>query len=31
MISRCAGSVYITGLFEQRKPPYPGAVYRWTK
>ena len=24
------GAVYITGAFEQWKPPYPGAVYRWT-
>jgi sugar lactone lactonase YvrE len=23
-------TVYITGSFEQFKPPYPGAVYRWT-
>ena len=23
-------SVYITGAFAQWKPPYPGAVYRWT-
>lgn len=23
--------VYITGAFDQWKPPYPGAVYRWTK
>jgi gluconolactonase len=25
-----AGTVYITGAFEQWKPPFPGAVYRWT-
>ncbi len=25
-----AGSVFVTGAFEQWKPPYPGAVYRWT-
>jgi sugar lactone lactonase YvrE len=24
------GTVFITGAFEQWKPPYPGAVYRWT-
>jgi sugar lactone lactonase YvrE len=24
------GTIYITGSFEQFKPPYPGAVYRWT-
>jgi len=24
------GTVYITGSFEQFKPPFPGAVYRWT-
>jgi len=24
-------TVYITGAFEQWKPPFPGAVYRWTK
>ncbi len=23
-------TVYITGSFDQFKPPYPGAVYRWT-
>ncbi len=23
-------TVFITGAFEQWKPPYPGAVYRWT-
>ena len=23
-------TLYITGVFEQFKPPYPGAVYRWT-
>jgi len=25
-----ADTVYITGAFEQWKPPFPGAVYRWT-
>jgi gluconolactonase len=25
------GTVFITGAFEQWKPPYPGAVYRWTR
>jgi len=25
-----SGAVYITGAFEQWKPPYPGVVYRWT-
>ena len=25
------GAVFITGAFEQWKPPFPGAVYRWTK
>ncbi|MEA3176654.1 MAG: hypothetical protein QOI59_177 [Gammaproteobacteria bacterium] len=25
-----ANVVFITGAFEQWKPPYPGAVYRWT-
>jgi len=25
-----AGAVFITGAFEQWKPPFPGAVYRWT-
>ena len=24
-------TLYITGAFEQWKPPFPGAVYRWTK
>jgi sugar lactone lactonase YvrE len=24
------GTVFVTGAFEQWKPPYPGAVYRWT-
>jgi gluconolactonase len=24
------GSVFVTGAFEQWKPPYPGAVYRWS-
>lgn len=24
-------AVYITGTFDQWKPPYPGAVYRWTE
>jgi gluconolactonase len=23
--------VFVTGAFEQWKPPYPGAVYRWTR
>ena len=23
------GAVFVTGAFEQWKPPYPGAVYRW--
>ena len=26
-----ASTVYITGSFDQWKPPYPGVVYRWTK
>ena len=25
-----SGAVYVTGAFEQWKPPFPGAVYRWT-
>jgi sugar lactone lactonase YvrE len=25
-----SGAIFITGAFEQWKPPYPGAVYRWT-
>ncbi len=25
------GTVFITGAFEQWKPPYPGAVYRWRR
>ncbi len=25
-----ADTVYVTGAFEQWKPPFPGAVYRWT-
>jgi len=25
------GTVFVTGAFEQWKPPYPGAVYRWTR
>jgi sugar lactone lactonase YvrE len=25
-----AGTVFITGVFDPWKPPYPGAVYRWT-
>jgi sugar lactone lactonase YvrE len=25
-----AATVYITGVFQQFKAPYPGAVYRWT-
>ncbi len=24
-------TLYITGAFEQWKPPFPGAVYRWTQ
>lgn len=27
---RAADTLYITGAFEQWKPPFPGAVYRWT-
>jgi len=26
-----ANTVFVTGAFEQWKPPYPGAVYRWTR
>jgi gluconolactonase len=26
-----SGEIYITGVFDPWKPPYPGAVYRWTK
>lgn len=26
-----ANVVFITGAFEQWKPPFPGAVYRWTR
>jgi gluconolactonase len=26
-----AGTVYITGVFDPWKPPFHGAVYRWTK
>ena len=26
-----AGTVYITGVFDPWKAPFPGAVYRWTK
>ncbi len=26
-----ADTVYITGAFDQWKPPYPGVVYRWTQ
>lgn len=26
-----AHSVYITGAFDQWKPPFPGVVYRWTE
>lgn len=26
-----ADTVYITAAFEQWKPPFPGAVYRWTR
>jgi gluconolactonase len=25
-----AGALFITGTFDQWKPPYPGVVYRWT-
>jgi len=25
------GTLYITGAFDQWKPPFPGAVYRWTQ
>jgi sugar lactone lactonase YvrE len=25
-----ADTLYITGAFDQWKPPFPGAVYRWT-
>jgi sugar lactone lactonase YvrE len=25
------GTVFVTGAFEQWKPPYPGAVYRWAR
>jgi gluconolactonase len=25
------GTVFVTGAFEQWKPPFPGAVYRWTR
>ena len=25
-----SGTIFITGAFEQWKPPYPGAVYQWT-
>jgi gluconolactonase len=26
-----ADTVFVTGAFEQWKPPFPGAVYRWTQ
>jgi gluconolactonase len=26
-----AGTVFVTGAFEQWKPPFPGAVYRWAR
>lgn len=26
-----AATLFVTGVFEQFKPPYPGAVYRWTR
>lgn len=26
-----ASTVFVTGAFEQWKPPYPGVVYRWTR
>jgi gluconolactonase len=26
-----ADTVFVTGAFEQWKPPFPGAVYRWTR
>jgi sugar lactone lactonase YvrE len=26
-----ANTVFVTGAFEQWKPPFPGAVYRWTR
>jgi gluconolactonase len=26
-----ADTVFVTGAFDQWKPPYPGAVYRWTR
>jgi gluconolactonase len=26
-----ASTVFVTGAFDQFKPPYPGVVYRWTK
>jgi len=26
-----ADEIFITGAFDQWKPPYPGVVYRWTK
>jgi len=29
--SNGADTVFITGAFEQWKPPFPGAVYRWTR
>jgi gluconolactonase len=29
--ARATGAVYITGVFDPWKAPFPGAVYRWTK
>jgi len=26
-----ADTVFVTGAFDQWKPPFPGAVYRWTR
>jgi hypothetical protein len=26
-----ADTLYITGAFDPWKPPFPGAVYRWTQ
>jgi gluconolactonase len=28
---RDANVVFVTGVFEEWKPPFPGAVYRWTR
>ena len=28
---RGADTVFVTGAFDQWKPPFPGAVYRWTR